>query len=303
MSDPAAPRDAGLPSTESVSARTRDLDLLSSRALVDALNAEDALVAAVVAAEAEAVAAAIDLIAARLRGGGSWVSFGAGTSGRLAVLDASELPPTFGVPPGLVRARIAGGDRALREATEGAEDDAAQGAADAASEGLGPRDVAVGVAASGRTPYVIGALGEARRRGAAAVAVVCDAPTPLHALADVTIAPRTGAEALSGSTRLKAGTAQKLVLNQLSTGVMIRLGRVYGNLMVGVVAGNAKLRARAARLTAQITGADAAAVERALAEARGDVRVACVMLKRGVDAAEASARLERAGGSLRAVVG
>jgi N-acetylmuramic acid 6-phosphate etherase len=288
--------------TERANPRTKDLDLLATEDLLRAMNAEDRRPAEAVGEVLPALARAVDLATDRLRRGGRMLYVGAGTSGRLGVLDASELPPTFGVDAALVQGAIAGGDRALRDAIEGAEDDPALGAADVRAAGIGVADVVVGVAASGRTPYVLGALAEARARGAATVAVVCNRPTPAHAAADVVVDPVVGEEVLAGSTRLKAGTAQKLVLNALSTAVMVRLGRTYGNLMVGVAATNEKLRLRAQRLVVDIVGVDAGTAAAALAAASWDVRTACVMLRRGVPADAARAALAAAGGRLRDVL-
>ncbi len=289
--------------TEGANPRTKDLDLLSVEDMLRVMNAEDRRPAEAVGEVLPALARAVSIAAERMRTGGRLLLFGAGTSGRLGVLDASELPPTFGVPASLVRGFIAGGDRALRDAIEGAEDDPTLGAADVAAAGTVAADVVVGIAASGRTPYVLGALAEARKRGAATVAIVCNRPTPAHAAADVTIDPVVGEEVLAGSTRLKAGTAQKMVLNLLSTGVMVRLGMTYGNLMTGVSASNEKLRVRAAKLVAGIAGTSEARAAETLAKAGFDVRVACVMLRKSVEADEAKSLLARVGGSLRAVIG
>ena len=289
--------------TEGANPRTKDLDLLSVEDMLRVMNAEDRRPAEAVGEVLPALARAVSIAAERMRTGGRLLLFGAGTSGRLGVLDASELPPTFGVPASLVRGFIAGGDRALRDAIEGAEDDPTLGAADVAAAGTVAADVVVGIAASGRTPYVLGALAEARRRGAATLAIVCNRPTPAHAAADVTIDPVVGEEVLAGSTRLKAGTAQKMVLNLLSTGVMVRLGMTYGNLMTGVSASNEKLRVRAAKLVAGIAGTSEARAAETLAKAGFDVRVACVMLRKSVEADEAKSLLARVGGSLRAVIG
>lgn len=289
--------------TEGANPRTKDLDLLSVEDMLRVMNAEDRRPAEAVGEVLPALARAVSIAAERMRTGGRLLLFGAGTSGRLGVLDASELPPTFGVAPSLVRGFIAGGDRALRDAIEGAEDDPALGAADVAAAETVAADVVVGIAASGRTPYVLGALAEARKRGAATVAIVCNRPTPAHAAADVTIDPVVGEEVLAGSTRLKAGTAQKMVLNLLSTGVMVRLGMTYGNLMTGVSASNEKLRVRAAKLVAGIAGTSEARAAETLAKAGFDVRVACVMLRKSVEADEAKSLLARVGGSLRAVIG
>ena len=289
--------------TEGANPRTKDLDLLPVEDMLRVMNAEDRRPAEAVGEVLPALARAVSIAADRLRAGGRMFLFGAGTSGRLGVLDASELPPTFGVSPSLVRGFIAGGDRALRDAIEGAEDDPALGAADVAAALTTALDVVVGIAASGRTPYVLGALAEARKRGAATIAVVCNRPTPAHAAADVTIDPVVGEEVLAGSTRLKAGTAQKMVLNLLSTGVMVRLGMTYGNLMTGVSASNEKLRVRAAKLVAGIAKTSEARAAEVLASADFDVRVACVILRRSTDVESAKSLLAAAGGSLRAVIG
>ncbi len=283
--------------TERANPRTRDLDRLDTAGMLEAMNAEDATVAAAVGAVIPTLALLVDRVADRLRAGGRLHYFGAGTSGRLGVLDASECPPTFGVSADLITGHMAGGPAALVTAVEGAEDDERQGEADGAAV-LTARDAAVVLTASGRTPWCLGVLRAAATAGALRAAITCNRPTPVHAAAEIVVDPLVGEEVLAGSTRLKAGTAQKLVLNMLSTGVMVRLGRTFGNLMVGVVAGNEKLRARALRLVREITGRHGGA-EAALRAAGWDVRRASVMLLLGVDAAEAAARIERAGGSLR----
>jgi len=242
------------------------------------------------------IARAVDLAHDRWLRGGRIVLFGAGTSGRLATLDAAELGPTFGVPPGRYLARIAGGPGAFQRAVEGAEDDVSAGAA--AADDLTERDIAFGIAASGRTPWVHGALDAARGRGAATIGLACVPEPELAQWCDVVIAVETGPEAIAGSTRLKAGTAQKLVLNAFSTALMVRLGKVYGNLMVDVQVTNAKLRRRATRLVEQIARVDRATAEHALSEAE-DVKAAIVALRLGVSSAEARERLSTAGGSLR----
>lgn len=267
--------------TERVNPRTARLDQLGTLALVRALQREDATVAGVVRGCAPAIARAIDALAERFGRGGRIVYVGAGTSGRLGVLDASECPPTFGVKPGRVVGVIAGGARALRRSIEGAEDDAAAAARTLKRLRLSPNDAVVGIAASGRTPYTVAALRYARRQGALTVAVACSPRSPLAAAAAIAIEPITGAEALTGSTRLKAGTAQKMVLNQLSTGVMVRTGRVRGNLMTAMQASNQKLRDRAERILATALDGDrtrarrllrrfSGNLERALAHARGE---------------------------------
>jgi N-acetylmuramic acid 6-phosphate etherase len=248
-----------------------------------------------------AIAQAVDLAVARWQAGGRVVLFGAGTSGRLAALDAAELGPTFGVPPQRYLARLAGGPPALLQAVEGAEDDRAAGAQAAAD--LGPTDVAFGVAASGRTPWVLAALEQARAAGAACVGLACVPQPALGAVVDVCIAVDSGPEPITGSTRMKAGTAQKLVLNAFSSTLMIRLGKVYGNLMVDVQVSNEKLRRRAVRLIQLATGADAAAAEQTLDAAQGEVKTAIAALRLEVSPATARARLQAADGHLRIVLG
>ena len=267
------------------------------------MNQEDAGVARAVARAIPQIAQAVDAIADSLRRGGRLIYAGAGTSGRLATLDAAECPPTFGVPRETVVALIAGGRRALTEAVEGAEDDAAAGARDVRRVRASKRDVVVGLSASGRTPYVLGALQAARRAGARTVAVVCNRGSAAARAAEFAIVAETGPEAIAGSTRLKAGTAQKLILNMLSTGAMIRLGRVYDNWMAGVVPTNRKLRARAVAVLREATGAPEAVARRALVGARGDARIALVMLKRGVTRLQAEFALAAAGGDLRRALG
>ncbi|HEY0786135.1 MAG TPA: N-acetylmuramic acid 6-phosphate etherase [Acidobacteriaceae bacterium] len=288
--------------TEADNPQTLDLDCMSAGALVSAMHAADAEAVAAVEAQLGAIAIAVERIAERLRAGGRLLYQGAGTSGRLGVLDASECPPTFDCPPELVQGLIAGGDRALRFAVEGAEDDAAQGRRDLAERGFGRGDTLVGIAASGRTPYVLGGLGYAREQGAWTVGLSCVPGSAVERAADQAITPETGAEVLVGSTRLKAGTATKLVLNMLSTGAMVRMGYVYGNLMVQVQPTNSKLRDRAERLVARLAGVSGEESARLLEEA-GSVRVAVVMHRLGVEKRAAEERLRLAGGRLREVVG
>jgi N-acetylmuramic acid 6-phosphate etherase len=287
------------PVTEQRSAAGADLDLRTTFELVELINAEDATVAGAVGSAAGELAAAIDAIVERLEGGGRLVYLGAGSSGRLAQVDAAECGPTFGVPAGLVVAIVAGGADALAEAQEAAEDDAEAGTADVAAAGVSAADAVVGLSASGRTPYVVAGLQAARDRGALTVAVTCAPDSLLGALAEHGITVVVGAEVITGSTRMKAGTAQKLVLNTISTVAMIRLGRTFGNLMVDVVASNEKLRARARRAVAQATGAPDDDVEAALAAAGGDVKVAIVSILGEFDAATARETLEAAGGVVR----
>jgi N-acetylmuramic acid 6-phosphate etherase len=290
---------ADLPLTEQPNPSTTDLDLLGTVDLLHRINDEDRRVAWAVEREIPTIAAAVDAIAERLRAGGRLHYFGAGTSGRLGVLDASELPPTFSTPADLVVGHIAGGERALTTAVEGVEDDEQAGADDVERSGIGAADVVVGLSASGTSGYVLGAIRAARKREALAVAVINTARSPLAALAQIVINPLAGPEILTGSTRLKAGTAQKLVLNMMSTAVMVKLGKVYGNAMVDLQPGNAKLRARAQRIVAQISGAPDADARAALEASGWHVKAAVVSLMLRCTPGEAAARLERAAGSLR----
>ncbi|HET7514381.1 MAG TPA: N-acetylmuramic acid 6-phosphate etherase [Gaiella sp.] len=276
-----------------------DLDLRSTAELVRLMGEADATVPHAVASAGEALSTAIDEIAARLAGGGRLVYVGAGTSGRLAHVDAVECRSTFGIDPERVVALVAGGADGAATAQEHAEDDAAAGAADVRRLAVGEGDAVVGISASGRTPYTLGALDAARSAGALTVGVVCVDGSPIGALADHEVAVVVGAEVLAGSTRLKAGTAQKLVLNTISTVSMIRLGKTYGNLMVDVVATNEKLRHRVRRIVQLATGASAADVAAALEDGDGDAKVAIVMLLAGLDAAAARERLASAGGVVR----
>lgn len=282
--------------TEQVNPRTVDLDRLDSLGVLERLNDEDRTVADAVRRVLPSIAQAVDLAVERWQRGGKIVLFGAGTSGRLAMLDAAELPPTYNAPPERYIGRLAGGPTAFQRAVEGLEDDRAAG--EAAAADLAPNDLAFGIAASGRTPWVIGALAGARTRGAATVGLACVARPALGEVADVVIAVETGPEAVAGSTRMKAGTAQKLVLNSFSTALMVRLGKVHGNLMVDLRPTNAKLRRRAARLVETIAGVDPVAAERAIAET-GDLKAAIVVASRSVSPEEARARLARANGILR----
>jgi N-acetylmuramic acid 6-phosphate etherase len=287
--------------TEAVSARSVGLDLLSTPLLVELLIAEqrDAVDAAM--AHARVIGEAVDEIAARLGRGGILHYVGAGTSGRLAMLDAAEMPPTFGTSPELVRAHVAGGTPALTRSIEGAEDDAAAGDA-AMRESVSSNDAVVGISASGGAAFVVAAIERARSLGAYTVTITGSQHSALARAAKTAIVLATGAEALAGSTRMKAGTAQKIVLNAISTAVMVRLGRVYDNLMVDLVASNAKLRARAVRLVRAIAEVDEPRALELLAAGGGHVKVAIVMARRDVDAAQARALLDRANGSLRALL-
>jgi len=289
--------------TEGRNPRTLEMDRLSVEELARCLHRENYTVTEAVEAALPQIAQAIDVIAKRLSAGGRLFYVGAGTSGRLGVLDASECPPTFGVEPEMVQGIIAGGDTALRSSIEGAEDVREKGAEDLRARGVQAEDVVAGIAASGRTPYVIGALDAARQAGAFAIAVVNVRPATMEAVADLTIATITGPEALTGSTRLKAGTAQKMILNLLSTGAMVRLGKTYGNLMVDVRATNEKLRDRAVRIVTAATDADAGQAQAALEQTDWHAKTAIVLLRLGVTPEEAAARLRRAGGFVRDALG
>lgn len=276
-----------------------NLDVMSVRQILETINQEDAKVPKAVAAVIPAIEKAVQLVVASFRKGGRLFYVGAGSSGRIGVLDASECPPTFGVDPDMVQGIIAGGDRALRDSIEGAEDDAAAGAADLQAHGISNKDVVVGIAASGRTPYVIGATEEALKVGATTIALVCNPDSPLGRLADVVIAPIVGPEVLTGSTRMKAGTAQKLVLNMITTTSMIQMGKVYSNLMVDVVASNEKLNHRARRIIKLATGCDDKEAEEAFRLSNGEVKTAIVVVLSGCDAQRARRLLAQADGYVR----
>jgi N-acetylmuramic acid 6-phosphate etherase len=278
---------------------SRHLDRMSSLAIVRLMNREDRRVAIAVQRELPAIARAVDAIVSAIHKGGRLIYVGAGTSGRLAVLDASECPPTFGTSPDLVQAIIAGGRRAIVSAVEGAEDSSSNGVRDLREKKLSGRDVVVGIAASGTTPYVLGAIKYARKVGAATIAVTCNREAPLSRLADIAIATTVGPEVLTGSTRLKAGAAQKMVLNMLSTAAMVRLGHVYENLMIDVALTNEKLTGRALRILAEASGKDVSSAKRALRQSKHNMRLALVMLKRGITAHEASEQLSQAHGNLQ----
>jgi N-acetylmuramic acid 6-phosphate etherase len=284
--------------TEQPNPASAGIDLLPTEQVLRIINAEDHKVAEAVEREIPAITRAVDAIVARLEAGGRLFYMGAGTSGRLGVLDASECPPTFSVPQEMVRGIIAGGEAALSHATETTEDDPVIGVRDLLAAGFTASDVLVGLAASGRTPYVLGAIAEARRMGAVTVGISCTPDSELARAVDIPITPVPGPEIVAGSTRMKAGTAQKLVLNMLSTGAFIRLGYVYGNLMVNVQPKNTKLINRAHRIVAQAAGVG---LERAaeLLTASGDsVRVAILMGKAGVGREEAERRLAAAHGRI-----
>jgi len=285
--------------TEAIDPALTEWDALDTLTRLRLMNDEDAKVAAAVALELPQIARAVARAAASLRAGGRLIYVGAGTSGRLGVLDASECPPTFGVAPGVVTGIIAGGEGAMFQAVEGAEDDPEAGAAAMVEADVTARDTVVGLSASGQAPFVLGALQQAAKRGAATVALTNNRPSALEAAALITIAPVVGPEVLAGSTRLKSGTAQKMVLNMISTNAMVEVGKTYGNLMVDVQATNTKLRARAARIVRQVTGATPERITETLAAADGSAKVAILMLQTGLSAADARARLSHSGGFLR----
>jgi N-acetylmuramic acid 6-phosphate etherase len=334
-------KDRSKLATEKRNPRSADIDRRDALGIVDAINAEDALIAPAVHDQRRQIAAGVEIVVDRLRRGGRLFYVGAGTSGRLGVLDASECPPTFGVPPTRVQGIIAGGRRALVRSAEGAEDDAPAGAAAVAKRRVSAGDVVVGIAACGVTPFVHGALRQARSAGAATMLVTCSpeaaraarggrqvrsdalrlpsalrlgpdgssasktvrrSPGRARGLVDVVICPAVGPEVVTGSTRMKAGTATKLVLNTLTTAAMIRLGKVYGNLMVDLRATNAKLRDRSERIVMALTGLPRPKARRLLTRAAGAAKPAIVMHRRQVGLAEAEALLAAAGGLLRAVI-
>jgi N-acetylmuramic acid 6-phosphate etherase len=284
-------------STEEARAERAEIDRLGTDELVRLMNAEDAIVPAAVGAAGPAIAAAVDGIVERLEAGGRLIYVGAGTAGRVGVLDASECGPTFNTDR--VLGVIAGGQVAVSTASESAEDHPDSGAQAIAVLGVSDVDAVVGISASGRTPYVLGAIERARAAGALTVGLACNEGSELSAAVDVPIEVLVGPEFIAGSTRLKAGTAQKLVLNMLSTLAMVRLGRTYGNLMVDVRVTNAKLRDRATRIVEQVAGVDRIAAAAALAEAGDDAKVAVTMLRTGTNAGGARDRLAAAGGHLR----
>ena len=289
--------------TEQRNLNSTDIDLKSISEIVRVFHEEDRKAVAAVEAESDAIARAIDLCVAAFRAGGRLFYVGAGTSGRLGVLDASECPPTFSTPPEMVQGIIAGGDVALRRSVEGEEDKPERGAQAIRERELTPEDVLVGIASSGRTPYVIGALKEAHAIGATTIFLCCvQPPEQLKKWVTHFITPIVGPEIITGSTRLKAGTATKLVLNMLTTVSMIKLGKVYDNLMVDVHASNAKLVARSIRIVQAVTGVDPAVAETTLAEASGRAKLAIVMLAAGLNPTDASALLERNSGFLRKIL-
>lgn len=293
----------GALTTEGVNERSTRVDTLSPLEIVRLMNREDRLIIDAVAAAEESIAAAVTAVVASFRRGGRLIYMGAGTSGRLGVLDASECPPTFRTPPEMVVGIIAGGDGALRRAVEGAEDSLELGAKDLNELQVSDCDCVMGIASSGRTPYVIGGLGYARSVGATTLGLVCNRGSEMERLSDILICAVVGPEIISGSTRLKAGTATKMILNTITTAAMIQIGKTYGNLMVDVRASNAKLIARCRRLVRMLTGLDNVAADRLLALCDGRVKTAVVMHHRQLAADAADALLAEHGGRLRAVIG
>lgn len=285
-----------LPITEQENLKTTNLSSLPVREIIRLMNDEDALVAQAITLVLSDVERAVEEIVSRIRTGGRLFYIGTGTSGRLGVLDAAECPPTFGVSPELVQAVIAGGYEACYRAVEASEDDADAGGKDLQARGFTKQDVLVGIAASGRTPYTVGAVNHARRCGAFTIAITCVPQSPITEAAEVSIVPVVGPEVVAGSTRLKAGTAQKLVLNMLSTATLVRLGYVSGNRMTNVLPRNSKLRARALRIIMAESGSDEETARAALDKSGDDPRVALVMMKTGSSIEEAKVALEAANG-------
>lgn len=282
--------------TEQVNPASREIDARSTVEMLEIINQEDQKIAGAVEAEIPVIATAVDAIAEVIRKGGRLFYIGAGTSGRLGVLDAAECPPTFHVSRDLVQGIIAGGEAALARATEATEDDPAAGKRDLMARGFTPRDALIGIAASGRTPYVLGAVAAARELGALTIGISCTPDSELSRAVKIAITPLVGPEVIAGSTRMKAGTATKLVLNMITTAVMIRLGYVYGNLMVNVQPKNSKLEDRAKRIIAESAGVSYEQAGELLGKSAGNVKVAIVMSRLAIDRVAAEARLAAAGG-------
>ena len=295
--------DPPLQLTEQRNPLSQDLDTRTTTEILELMNAEDSQIPTAIREVLPAIERVVDQIVERWQRGGRLFYFGAGTSGRLGVLDASECPPTFSSPPELVQGFIAGGDRALRRSVEAAEDQPESGAADVSAAGVTDIDVVVGIAASGTTPYVIGAVAEAGRRGAFTACIACSPSSPLGAAVDQPIEVAVGPEIVTGSTRLKAGTAQKLILNMLTTASMIRSGKVYGNLMVDLTASNAKLKRRAQRIVATVTGLSESETIPYLEATGYRAKPAILMALASCTAEEATERLDAAGGFLRKALG
>ena len=289
--------------TEQRNPNTADIDRLSTLEMVRRINDEDKKVAFAVERELESVAQAVDAIYESLSSGGRLIYCGCGTSGRLGVLDAAECPPTYSTDPEMVQGIIAGGERAMFKAAEGAEDNADAGREDMQKLSLNSRDIVVGIAASGRTPYVLGAMAYAHEIGAKTVALTCNKASDMNAAADISIGVETGPEVITGSTRMKSGTAEKMVLNMLSTGAMIKLGKVYGNLMVDVMPTNEKLVRRSISIVSTAAGVDEAVAKSTLEACGFSVKTAIVMLVRGLSADEARRRLDENGGVIARALG
>lgn len=288
--------------TETVNPETTDIDLYSTKEMITLMNREDMKVPLAVGKEIDHIAEAVDLIYTALAGGGRMFYLGAGTSGRLGILDASECPPTFNTDPELVQAYIAGGDTALRTAVEGCEDSQNQGVEIVMEAGVRKGDVVIGITASGGAPFVLAAIETAKKLGAATIGIVTNVDSKLSLLCDVCIAPLVGPEVITGSTRLKSGTAQKLVLNMLTTCTMIKLGKVYGNLMVDLRPSNNKLLARAHRIIQRVCGVSEKVASSVLKEAGNNTKLAIMMLKTGLDAHSAQLVLNENGGMLRRAI-
>ncbi len=289
--------------TETRNPDTMTLDQMSALELVTVMNREDHKVPEAIASALPQIASTVEVVEQAFRKGGRLFYLGAGTSGRLGVLDASECPPTFGVDPGMVVGLIAGGDRALRFPIEGAEDDRSLGKQDLVDHNLVPLDVVIGIAASGRTPYVLGALDYAHSIGCKTAAIACNLHSAIGQAADIAIEVSVGPEVLTGSTRLKAGSAQKMILNMITTGAMVRTGKAYQNLMVDVVQSNEKLRTRAENIVMAATDVSREQARRTIDEANGKVKLAITMILTGKDAASAQALLDQSGGSVHNALG
>ncbi len=290
-------------STERRNPRSIDIDLFATERILRTINNEDAQVAAAVAAVISDIAAVVEAAVKSIRSGGRIIYAGAGTSGRLAVLDAAEIPATFSAPPGWVQAVLAGGAKAFNKAQEGSEDDKQQAAADLKSKRITPKDIVIGVSASGATPYTKAALDFAKSKGAVIAAIVCAPAAPMAKVADISVCVDVGPEVITGSTRLKAGTAQKMVLNMISTATMIRLGMTYSNWMINVAMTNRKLRGRGIHILQEILGINKDEATRLLNAAGGKLKVAVAMSAVGCNRKEAATRLAEAGGNLRSVLG
>jgi N-acetylmuramic acid 6-phosphate etherase len=289
--------------TEQRNRASKNLDRMTALEIVRLMNREDRKVAPAVGREIRAIARTVEEIASRMRKGGRLIYVGAGSSGRIGVLDASECPPTFGTPPEIVRALIAGGKKAVTKSVEGAEDDKRAAARDLKKICVWANDVVVAIAASGTTPYALSAVAYAKKRGALTIGVTANRKSPLAKSVKIAIAPDVGPEVLTGSTRLKAGTSQKMVLNMLSTAVMVRLGRAYDNLMIDLGKTNVKLKERAKRILEEASGKNVSAVEHALRQSNHDLRLTLVMLKHGISAVRARQLLTDADRNLRRALG